>query len=234
VTQCNHEYFPLRLGYRIQYHTTYPAAMGTSGNGNYSMQVLSAANDAAIVRTEIERSGGGAPIASTVNYYCHDGGLYAAGYVNMGGFSPGGPAGNFEVHTTRAEGAFLPAHLSTGSVWQGSFTVTMTKPEGSSSDVFGTDRATGRVNQSLSMDIEIKRRAIGIERVRVAAGEFEAMKIGTAMAIDGHEAMTGSEWWVKDVGMVKSTMNASRAPGAYNIITEATGYTVPGVGEVRS
>jgi hypothetical protein len=53
------------------------------------------------------------------------------------------------------------------------------------------------------------------------------------MAIDGHEAMTGSEWWVKDVGMVKSTMNASGAPGADNIITEATGYNVPGVGEVR-
>jgi len=234
ITRCNHEYFPLRLGYHIQYHTTYPAAMGTSGNGEYALQVMRVTENSAYVKSAIQRSGGGAPIESDVEYRCIDGGLFAAGYVNMGGFSPGGPAGDFRVDTTRATGAFLPAHIDVGSAWEGSFTIKLTKPEGTGAEVFGRDRATGRINESLSMDVGIKRKALGIERVRVAAGEFEAMKIGTTMSIDGHEAMTGSEWWVKDVGMVKSTMNASGAPGADNIITEATGYYVPGAGSVRS
>lgn len=215
---CSHEYYPLRTGYHIQYKTTYPPAMGTSGSGRYALRVMRVTSGSVYIKTAFERSGGGAPIQADMEYRCIGGGLYAAGYMNMGGVSPGGPAGNYEVRTTRAEGELLPAHISVGSVWESSFSITITPPDGSDS--------LGSAARPVSMGIGIKRRAVALERVRVPAGEYEAMKIVNTTSFDGRQAMTGTEWWVKDVGMVKATMSAGLTPEE-NIITEATGVTVP-------
>ena len=215
---CSHEYYPLRAGYSIQYHTTYPASMGTSGGGNYALRVTRVTGTSAHMKAVFERSGGGAPIASDVEYKCISGGLYASGYVNMGGASPGGPAGNYEVQTVHSEGEFLPAHIRPGSVWQSSFTIMIIPPAGSDS--------LGSASRPVMMDVTAKRRAVGLVRVRVPAGEYEAMQIAASTAFDGQEAMTGTEWWVKDVGMVKSTYSASPS-SAESIVTEATGVAVP-------
>lgn len=230
---CSHEYLPLRLGYRIHYRTTYPATMATSGEGVYSMEVVRVTEQTASLKTTTESSQG-APISSEVEYRCIDGGLFASGYANIGGLSPGGSAETIEAHTTQAEGAFLPAQMTIGSKWQGNFTIVVTTSTGSSETVLGKYSETGSVTVARSMRVGITRTAIGMERVRVAAGEFDAMKIGTVMMVESREALWGTEWWVKDVGMVKSIIAPSTVPGEGSITTEATGYYVPASGTVRS
>lgn len=216
---CNHEYYPLRPGYFIQYHTTYPAAAGASGEGYYAMRVMRVTSGSVYMKSIHARPGGGDPISSDVEYRCIGGGLYAAGYANTGSLAPGGPEQNrFEVRTDRAEGAFLPAHLDVGSHWSSSFDIKMTP-------LARTD-VDGRPTRPIAMSVGIERAALGIEHVRVPAGEYEAMKISTKTSFDGSPSFTGTEWWVKGVGMVKSTYAAGITPEE-NIVTEATTVEVP-------
>lgn len=217
---CNHEYFPLRAGYHIQYRNTYPATAGTSGVGYYAQNVRRVTPTSVYLTTAFETTGGGPPIESNVEYRCIGGGLFAAGYIDTGTLARGGEAfNNYEVRTNRAEGEFLPREIRVGSSWSGKFNVTLAPRDRAPAD------SEEQQLPPITMNIDIGRRAVGVERVVVPAGTYEAMKILSTTLIDGVPTINATEWWVKDVGMVKSTIDAGS--GTQNIVTEAMGVTVP-------
>jgi hypothetical protein len=143
----------------------------------------------------------------------------------MGSRMRGGPGANqFQVTTDHAEGEFLPRTIGVGSVWMSNFDLTI-HPQGADEEgpvAVGEERL---IREPISMHVQIERGAVAEETVRVAAGEYRAMKIQTITSIDGHEAIKGFEWWVKDIGMVKSAFDAGS--GTPDILTEATSVHVP-------
>lgn len=217
---CNHEYFPLRQGYHIQYQNTYPPSRGTSGIGHYAQNVRRVTPTSVYLTTAFETTGGGAPIESNVEYRCIGGSLAAAGYIDTGSLARGGAAfNNYEIRTNSSEGEFLPRTIVPGTEWTSKFNVTMGPREAAPA---GSEE---RQLPTITMNIMTTRKAIGIERVVVPAGSYEAMKITSTTFFDGTPTIKGTEWWVKNVGMVKSTVDAGS--GVEDIITQATGVTVP-------
>lgn len=218
VTSCNHEYFPLRVGYNITYHVTHPPIGGVT-EGAYATRVMRVTRDSAYLKTGIESAGGGR-VDSDVEYRCIGGALQAAGYVDTHDLARGGTNQNrYEVHTNRSEGQFLPAHITPGTAWNATFDVTMSPASPDARDM------TDRPIPPITLNVTIRRNALGVERVRVPAGEYEAMKIRSVTSFDGQVAFQGTEWWVKDVGMVKSVIDGSGS--GQEIVTEATIVNVP-------
>ena len=200
----------------------YPASMGTSGRGNYALRVEDVTNDSVILKAVFPITSGGEPVTSKTVYRCQGGVLLAQGYVNMGDLTShlGRNQDRFVVTTDRASGEFLPQHIDIGSVWSSSFDVTIT-PRIQAVEENDTPM------RPMSMSVTIERGAIVKERVTVPAGTYDALKVRTTTSFDGQVVMNGTEWWVKDVGMVKSTYNAGTASGAQDIVTEAMSVTVP-------
>lgn len=217
---CNHEYFPLREGYHIQYRNTYPAIGGSSGVGNYAQRVRQVTPTSVYLTTAYATTGGGPPIETNTEYRCVDGALRAVGYIDFGTLARGGAAfNNYRVTTNRAEGEFFPRHIVPGSSWSAKFNVNMKPRDEAPAD------SEERQLPAMTIAIDISKRAVGIERVVVPAGTYDAMKIVTNTLFDGVPTMNATEWWVKDVGMVKSTTDAGS--GTQDIISEAIGVTVP-------
>jgi hypothetical protein len=165
-------------------------------------------------------------IDSDLVYKCTGGALRAAGYINTGALVRGGPEMNrFHVRTDDAAGQFLPPRIARGDSWSSSFNVKASPlAENLGPDAIPAD--AGGIREPISVPVTITRTAIGIERVTVPAGRFEAMKIKAVTSFKGVPVMSGTEWWVKDIGMVKSTYDGGS--GVEDITTVARGVTVPG------
>ena len=222
---CNHEYYPLRLGYHIQYQTTYPPSRGTTGSGLNAIAVRSLASDRVQLQNVVD-SGDGIRSYFDFGYICRGGSLMATGYVEAGSFLPGELGRRrSKVQTDSSSGEFLPVHISPGNTWASEFNVKISPAEGSAPDKFGSDAP-------IRVPVKIVRIAIGVERVTVPAGTFEAMKIKTSTSFNGVPAMHGTEWWVKEVGMVKATYDAGS--GTEDVVTVARGVTVPGFIDIPS
>ncbi len=223
---CNHEYYPLRLGYHIQYKVTFPPVNGKD-TSYYALRVAEVTDDSVYVKASYKTDA--EPVDSDIVYKCIDGSLQAAGYFDTGSKIPGGPIRNqFRIRTDSASGQFLPPHIARGDTWEAKFMVKVTpvtplNAEGSALEIPDEEVV---IRDPISMPITISRTALGIERVTVPAGTFDAMKIKTTTKFDVNVAMSGTEWWVKEVGMVKSTYDAGS--GVENIVTVARGVTVPG------
>lgn len=224
---CNHEYYPLRLGYHIQYKVTFPPVEGKD-TSYYAFQVAQVKPDSVYVKASYMTDD--EPVTSDIVYKCIDGSLQAAGYFDTAGKVMGGPDRNkFRIRTEIATGQFLPPRIARGDTWSAKFNVKVSPvadPKTATSDEEVV------IRDPISLTVTINRAALGIERVTVPAGTFEAMKIKTTTMFDDNLAMSGTEWWVKEVGMVKSTYDAGS--GSENIITVARGVTVPGHIEIRS
>lgn len=220
---CNHEYYPLRLGYHIQYKVTFPP-IGGRDTAYYAMRVMSVNSEQVQLQVDYDLSGD--RINTDLVYKCIDGSLQAAGYVNTGSLVTGGADMNrFRVRTDGATGQFLPPRIARGDTWTSSFNAKVT-PLATEMTGEPIPADAGGIREPISMPISITRTALGIEQVTVPAGRFEAMKIKAVTSFDGVPTMSGTEWWVKDVGMVKSTYDGGS--GVENIVTVARGVTVPG------
>lgn len=222
ITSCNHEYYPLRLGYHIQYHISNPIVPGLPGESYYSQRVTKVTSDSATIMTSIDTGAGTAiPTTSEIRYNCVNGGIYPTGYVNTGDLMRGGAEKNLANITTDAsEGTLLPQRVRAGDLWSNTFTITITPVAERDADELRTHPVTRTIQTS--------RHAIGMETIHVPAGTFEAMRINVITTFKDDVpiiAAQGTEWWVKDVGMVKSTY--SGGSDTQNIITVATGVTVP-------
>lgn len=218
---CNHEYYPLRLGYHIQYKVTFPP-IGGKTTSYYALQVAQVKSDSVYIKASYMTDA--EPINSDIVYKCIDGSLQVSGYFDTASKILGGEERNkFRVRTDSASGQFLPPRISRGDTWSASFNAKVVPV---ADPTTATSEEEVVIGEALSIPITITRTALGIERVTVPAGTFEAMKIKATTKFDKNVVMSGTEWWVKDVGMVKSTYDAGS--GVENIITVARGVTVPG------
>lgn len=221
---CNHEYYPLRLGYHIQYKTSFPP-IGGKTTGYYALRVAEVKPDSVYIKATYAADG--EPITSDIIYKCSGGSLQAAGYIDVSSLARGPAYENqYKVRTDAATGQFLPPRISRGDSWSAGFTAKITPLQ----DATGGESRV--IREPITMPIEIRRTALGVERVTVPAGTFEAMKIKTETLFDGNPTISGTEWWVKEVGMVKSTYNAGS--GSEDIVTVARGVTVPGYVDIPS
>ncbi len=204
---CANEYYPLRVGYSIEYQTR-----GGEGGSNTSRLTVSQATENKItLQTSINRQEGPS-IEGALEYECLNGSLAAKGYVDAASVTSadGTVAQGANIETLSSEGTFMPSRISVGQEWGAKYTISVRPTD--SPDVL--DRRAGAVK----MEVSIVRTAIGRETVTVPAGRFEAMKIASNTSFNGTLAHTGYEWWVRGKGMVKSVQGA----GSGAITTEAT------------
>ncbi len=215
---CDHPYYPLRAGYEIRYRSSFPAVAGVS-SGGYGLRVTAADGNTATLTASFDSSvPDQPPITSEQIIECRGGGLHARSYIDFGSRVSGGSAANqFKVTTLDSSGEMLPADMRVGSEWRGAFNIRMAAVRP------GPDSPLPR---PIDVTVSINRRATAEETVRVPAGEYRALKVAATTDLGMGSPISGTEWWVEGVGMVKSEYSFGGA-GAGNFITEATSVTVP-------
>ena len=222
ASACDHPYYPLRLGYEIHYHMAMPAVTTVSPptDSSYSMKVTAVDGASATVLTSM--AAGGAPdqppITSTQHISCSGGSLHAESYVDLGSRIAGGAAANqYHVTTLSATGDLLPPDVHVGATWSGSFHVRMdpTGPAGASP-----------LTHPIELTVTMQRHALAEESVTVPAGTYTAMKVAAATDMGRGMSIQGTEWWVRGVGMIKSTYDLGMGAGN-NVVTEATSVNIP-------
>jgi hypothetical protein len=181
------------------------------GSNTSRVSVLQATADKAVVKNSISRPGV-APLEVTLEYKCENGALVAKGFADAISMTEaeGALARGADIETLSSEGQFMPARISAGQEWGAKYTIKLT-PLGRP-DVL--DARAGAVK----MEVAIRRSAVGKETVTVPAGRFEAMKIASSIDFNGSTVSSGTEWWVKGKGMVKSV----QAAGGGAVTMEAT------------
>lgn len=213
---CEHPYYPLRQGYQAEYRVNSPS-FGTATK-NYSMRVTSAdATSVNLRSTFASEAPGQPPITADQVINCTNGGLQARSYVDLGSRLMGGAAANqFNIETRNATGELLPRDVAVGSRWEGGFNIHMDPVAA------GIDNPAMR---GIDLAVTIRRHAVAEEQVSVPAGQYTALKIEAVTDVGGVSSITGTEWWVRGVGMVKSTYDLGT--GSQTTVTEALSVTVP-------
>lgn len=220
---CDHPYYPLRTGYEIHYRSTFPA-IGRVSSGSYSLKVTNSTSDSVTLAAIFDSSTPGQPpITSEQIIDCSNGGLRARSYLDLGSRVTGAGASNrFNVITRNSSGEMLPQDLHVGSEWHGAFDVTM---QAATSTAMPTVAPDSPLARPMDLSVSVTRRAIAEETVRVPAGEYQALKVSATTNLGLGTPITGTEWWVRGVGMVKSSYDLGS--GSENIVTEATSVNVP-------
>lgn len=209
---CEHEYYPLKPGYKVDYRSSY-----TASDGGYTISVTDDGPASVLLRL-IFRNG----TRSEQKIVCENGGLKALGYVDLANASRDGRA---TVETISADGYLLPQNIQIGSDWTVVFKTRMKIP-------------VPQANNGpmvLDANVSIRQRAVAEEIVTVPAGTFRALKVlsETFMDTESGRLFIGngdgpvvrtSEWWVKGKGMVKSVTSFASAEG---IVVEATSIQTP-------
>lgn len=214
---CDHPYYPLRLGYEIRYRTEFPSMQEVS-SGGYTLRVTEATAATAKLRATFSSAQSGElPLTSEQVFNCASGGVTATSYLDLGSSVPGGAAQNqFRATTRAATGEMLPAEMRIGSSWRNGFDIRMESV---------ASGEPGLLSQPIDLTVSIERRVVARERVRVPAGEYDALKVTAVTDLGMGSAMQGTEWWVEGVGMVKSVYDLGS--GAGSNVTEAVSVTVP-------
>ncbi|MEX2143921.1 MAG: hypothetical protein WD740_04945 [Anaerolineales bacterium] len=140
--------------------------------------------------------------------------------------SAAGVSGTFETMDT--VGVTMPKDIASGDTWEQSFNITgeMEITDGI------TALSTGTATQTYL--------AMGVENVSVPAGSFEAMKIETTISFELQLSMGSgglslpmnftaltTNWWVADLGWVKSDSSAAFEGEAILAKTELENFSIP-------
>ncbi len=211
-TNCDHPYYPLRLGTKTSYATHY----GTGHDSQLSWEVRALTNDKATLHYTFDR---GLTMDSDIS--CGTDGLLAKTYLNMGSALTGS---NVKAKTISSSGHFLPRDLQVGSTWTSTYEV---EAENDNPDAARLGMKTTH------MDLKVENKALGEESVTVPAGTFTAlkieakntmkMKLGPNLPVV-NSTFTTYSYFVRGKGMVKS--ETSGASGM-NSSMEATEIIVP-------
>ncbi len=206
LSACANEYYPLRVGYLIQYRT-----QGPSGETTSQLEVTQVRGSDITVQSSFTRRESPA-VNLALQYKCENGALVARGYADATSVTSadGSVTRGAAIETLASEGEFMPARVSVGQTWGAKYTIKLTPTD--RPDVL-QERAS-----AVKADVSITRTAIEKETITTPAGRFEAMKIASNTSFNGVLAYTGYEWWVKGKGMVKSV----QGNGSGAITTEAT------------
>ncbi len=190
---CDNPYYPLNEGHSITY------GMITGGSrSEITMTVTAATAKSATLSYDI------AGVKATQEITCTSGSLVARGNVDFGAATSGM---NARTETRKSSGILMPDRIVPGATWDSEMqtAATVTLP----------GKAGAALGGSLEVvtDIATRREAIGEEEVIVPAGTYRAMKVKNTitMTTSGGPAGKGTpfttettEWFVRDVGMVKS------------------------------
>lgn len=196
LSPCDHPYYPLIPGYSIDYST-----VSNGQETGYTFVVDSVGADSANISFKF-----GAPVNAAVSQElgCRAGTLYAKTYLDMGSVLGGV---DIKTETKSVTGDIMPADLKPGVTWTTRYETTI---------IPGPTFPAKIGNMTSTVDSVDT--VIGEETVTVPAGTFTAMKIEekstTSVIIPGMPTMTPQvgtsyQWWVKGVGLVKSTTGSA-------------------------
>ncbi len=214
---CEHPYYPLRPGYEIHYSTVVPGTSGNAANG-YALKVTDATATGVRLHAIFDTSAPDqTPITADQDIDCSNGGLIARSYLDLGSrIADTAAANQFKLTTLNSRGEMLPRDIRVGSEWTSGFDLRMEA---------ATPGPGNPLTHPIDMAVNINRHVVGQETVRVPAGSYTALKIAAVTDMGMGTRISGTEWWVEGVGMVKSTYDLGS--GSQNAITEATSVTVP-------
>lgn len=213
ASNCAHPYFPLRSGYEAVFKNTFPSPIdGSAQVTTYVWNVTGVTASSA----DLSLKFGTSALSVTQHLRCENGNLSATNFVDM---TPAGSQLGFQVETQRASGAYLPADLKPGSEWTQSFDLIL-RPQGEMAAAIG----------DISETTVIRRKALREESVTVPAGRYTALRVESRATVQLHGSgapelgsadnleIVTTEWWVKNVGLVKTTAGL---PGGFQATAEA-------------
>jgi hypothetical protein len=211
IGQCANPYQPVVIGARWDY------AMSGITTGTFTRSITDVRMDG-FTEQDIFDTG----VGRTAEWRCEQGILTALSPAE--GLSALVQSGNMsaEFKTTSATGVTLPATIRSGDSWSQTFTVE------------GDQQVAGQDAQGKG-DVAYSCNAAGTETVMVAAGAFEALRVGcrinatitvtmSGVALPTEMASAATIWYARDVGMVKTENEVS---GLGHSTIELTSYTIP-------
>ncbi len=216
---CEHPYYPLRPGYQVRFQNTYSGPDRLPHTSHYTWSVTGSSVDSVDLALRFEEDA----VSSTQHLRCTARGIEATAYVDL---SAARGRGTFRAQTKNATGIYLPHDLHVGSEWSQSFDIVM-RP------VSGGDSVMGAIEGTVS----VRRKALAEESVTVPAGTYSALKVETHTSIDlgrlaGLPDASGAlgdivtiEWWVRDVGLIKTAVTMGEGTAAAT--AEAVQITLP-------
>ncbi len=215
TTLCAHTYYPVRAGATWTYQSTGSPA----DDFRFTDTITSPDNDGFTLTSEYEK------FTRTQGWDCSPEGLFA---LELGGpivAALQSQSIQLDLELTNAGGITFPHDIAAGDTWQQTleFAGDMTI-----AGEAGTASGTAQVNFS----------AIGIERVSVVAGEFDAMKIQADSLVDLNVTYEGltvpvtytatyTYWFAPDIGWVKATGNVNLAELSFTENIELQSYNIP-------
>ncbi|MFH1621444.1 MAG: hypothetical protein ABIB04_05185 [Patescibacteria group bacterium] len=192
---CSNPYYPFKPGLAITYGVTSGAK--TEGNSDYTVRTLSVSGTTAKIRVEMADGG-----TADMEADCADGSVALNGSSGMNAAAEGM---KFETTVLYSNGTDMPANVTAGTTWNKTETIRMDITDGTAD--------MGPITVTTAEQSKM----INNESVTVPAGTYQAIKIeltrnttSTAQLAGGKSmnlppsTSKSTEWWVKDIGMVKS------------------------------
>ncbi len=213
---CYHPYYPLRLGYAQTFKDSFRSLVnGEPQTTRYSWRVVELGPANAKLDIQFENNS----LRTQQSISCADGALQARSYVSLSGDQA------LQAETLSATGDYLPKDLRVGSTWDQTYQI-----------VVRPGAMGGPVMSDIQANVTIHHQAVREESVTVPAGTYTAMVVKSS-AVMNLQGVGGSgagaipateiqstEWWVRDVGLVKAQTVLG---GDYSATSEAETITLP-------
>lgn len=218
---CDHPYYPLRTGYRVDYRNEFTDPDPANTNNRrlitgYGVSVESVSGNTATLKYSFQTE---RPIEATQTIRCLPEGLAADGYIDVTALSGGRGAA---VRTQESTGLLLPRDLHVGSQWNQSYSFTTQIP--------------GNRLQTQPIDV---RGLVEIDHSAILETDLSTLTgTSTALLVESHVVSTmqfpgaapviirsfGQDWWVRGKGLVRANYNIT---GGNLSVSEARSITVP-------
>lgn len=191
ASNCDHPYYPLKLGTKTSYRTSAAGRVST-----FQWEVREATNDHAMLHYSFD---GGMQMDSEMS--CGDDGLLAKTYLDLSSAMAGG---DVEAKTISSSGHFLPRDLAVGTTWTSTYEV----------EAKNNNPQAAQLGMSTThMNLTTKNTAVSEEQVTVPAGTFSAIKVESNNKMkmklgpnlpDVDTEFTSYSYFVRGKGLVKS------------------------------
>ncbi|MEJ5240902.1 MAG: hypothetical protein WHS87_06870 [Anaerolineales bacterium] len=203
--ECYNPYYPVLAGARWEYQ------MSGASSDTFTSSILDVRENgfeeqlAFRVGTVVRRS-----------WECRQGDLISLTPSALASVSVPGMEMNFTVESN--SGITLPADPKPGQEW-------------TQNVVYAGTANAGGMNFEVRGELTLSCRAVGMERVSVQAGNFDALRVDCATKLDislsGSAAFSlnenGSSWYAPGVGLVKSSGNSNAGPSELVLLS----YSIP-------
>lgn len=198
---CDNPYMPFRVGDEIEYKNS-----GGGSEYSYTMKVVEVKPGFAKIEYEFKFP---EKMKMTQNIFCQDGAITTDSYFD---FSATGGSAGVQMKSSGVSGDLIPRDVQVGSTWTTKYDM--------ATSYSGLDLPAEVQMPNLKMAIIIDNKVLSEEKVTVPAGSFKALKVESVSSVDmsmpevagftmpqtaTQAKVSFYQWWVKDVGMVKTT-----------------------------